>query len=162
MPAVTPLSEFSVTSAICKIKRLLGKRYPGIISSDIALSPLAMMGMAVALTLLLMAIKVGLSYLFFSEVTMKGARYGSIHPDIPQVQASIYNGVTKVLPATKEGVTLFQSSDIEINPADGDFVTVKAKYTVMLPGLDLYQGLGGNGNTWIVPIRAQFSFYREY
>ncbi|MFC5402927.1 hypothetical protein [Cohnella soli] len=142
--------------------RILRKRYPGIITADIALSPLAILAIGVTVTLFLMVIYYGLSYLFFGQVIMQGSRLGSVNPNVTAVHSAIYNGVTKVLPEVKNGATLITPTDIVVNANDGDYVTVTGKYKVLLPGVNFYENLGGSAVDWVLPIRAKFSFYREY
>lgn len=144
------------------IQRFFRKKYKGIISADIALSPLSILAFGAVVTVFMIIIYTGLSYLFFSEVIIKGARLGSVNPDTAAVRSAIFNGVTRVLPESKGGVTLIAPSNIQINPNDGDFVTVEATYTVFPPGGEFYEAMGGNVTDLLIPIRAVFSFWREY
>ncbi|MGP3788209.1 hypothetical protein [Paenibacillus sp. 1A_MP2] len=142
--------------------KLLNKKYRGVISSEIAMTPLAGLALAVVMVLFISVIYYGISVLFFSNVMIKGARYASVNPDVGTVRNAIYQSVTKILPESQRGITLFKMSDIELNTTDGDYVTTKAKYTVMLPGVKLYEKLGGSATTWTVPFGVKFSFLREY
>jgi hypothetical protein len=144
------------------IRRFLNKKYDGFVNADLALSPLGILATGVAFTIFLAVIYYGLSFLFFSEVIMSGARIASTNPDTTAVHDIIFNGVTKVLPETAEGFTLISPTDIVVNPNDGDFVTVRGVYQVMLPGVKFYENFGGSAAQWMVPVHAQFSFYREY
>lgn len=131
-------------------------------AAEIAMTPLASLALAVVMVLFISIIYYGISILFFSNVMIKGARYASVNPDVGTVRNAIYQSVTKILPESQRGVTLFKMSDIELNTTDGDYVTTKAKYTVMLPGANLYRKLGGNVSTWTVPFGVKFSYLREY
>lgn len=145
-----------------RVLKVLNKKYSGIIAADLAISPLAVLALAVVLTIFIAIIYYGISVLFFSNVMIKGARFASVNPDVGHVRDAIYQSVTKVLPESQRGITLFKMSDIELNTTDGEYVTTKAKYTVMLPGVKLYEKVGGRAANWVVPFGVKFSFLREY
>jgi len=144
------------------MKRALSKRFRGTIEADIAVSPLAMLAMVVVTAAFLMVLYYGVCSLFFNQVLIQGARDASTNSNVSTVRSLIYNTTIKVLPESKAGITLFSINDIDINASDGDHVTTKATYHVMLPGLSLYEKFGGKASDWIVPVQAKFSFFREY
>lgn len=142
--------------------RLFKIKLKGIIGADLALSPLMIMAVAVSTIIFLMIVYSGICYLFFSQIIIAGARDASVNSNVGEMQSRIYNGIVKVLPESRYGVQLIQSADISINPSDGDYVTVRGRYRIMLPGVDFFVNLGGNASNWTVPIESTFSFYREY
>lgn len=142
--------------------RALRKKYRGAIAVEIAISPLAMLGIVVAVLALVMVIYFSLCALFFNIVIIQGSREASVNPNVTEVRNLIYETTKKVLPDAAAGITLISVSDIDINPSDGDHVTTKATYKVMLPGLRIYQKFGGSAASWIIPVKAKFSFLREY
>lgn len=145
-----------------RVLKVLNKKYSGIIAADLAISPLAILALSVVLLIFICIIYYGISVLFFSNVMIQGARFASVKPDVGVVRDAIYESVTKVLPESQRGITLFKMSDIELNTTDGEFVTTKGKYLVMLPGVKLYEKLGGSAASWTVPFKVKFSLLREY
>lgn len=143
-------------------RKTLSKKLDGSLAVEIAISPWTLLFTFVLFLIFIMFIYFGIIYLFFSITIMTGARDAAINEDVISVRDSIHDVVNDVLPSQRFGIDLFEPSDVLITPNDGNYVTVRAVYHVMLPGASLYQKLGGNPRDMIVPAPVKFSFYREY
>lgn len=142
--------------------RFLKKRWHGMMAVDIAVSPWMIFFSSVGFLLLVFVGYFGVSGLYFSEVSIQGARYAAISPNVSDVQNRVYDAMTKVLPANAAGQSLFTTSDIQVNQFDGPYVTTKIQYRVLLPGVNFWTKIGISPAQMIVPLNATYSFYREF
>ncbi|MFD0591052.1 hypothetical protein ACFQZE_23940 [Paenibacillus sp. GCM10027627] len=145
-----------------RIQKLLNKKMDGMLSVELAISPVTILFAIILMLCFIMLIYYALVYLFFAITIMAGAREGAIDPNAAAVEDRIFEVVRDVLPDSREGINLIERSNIQIQPFDGDYITVRAVYNVMLPGADLYEWLGGDAEDLIVPAPVMFSYFREY
>ncbi|MDQ6422641.1 hypothetical protein RB620_24720 [Paenibacillus sp. LHD-117] len=145
-----------------KLHKLLNRKMDGMLSVELAISPLTILFAVILMLCFIMLIYYALVYLFFAITIMAGAREAAIDPNSAAVEDKIYRVVRDVLPESREGLNLIERNDIQIQAFDGDYVTVRAVYDVMLPGGDLYEWLGGRAEDLIVPAPVLFSYFREY
>lgn len=152
----------SVRASLRFLRRTMNRKLNGLLSVELAISPLVILFEIVLLLAFVMVIFYGIQSLFFQLIILNGAREAAINPDVFYVQQKIYDVVANLLPIEQSGILLFEISDIYINEFDGDYASVHATYRVLLPGAQLYESLGGNRADLIVEAPAKFSFLREY
>ncbi len=99
---------------------------------------------------------------FFRSTAIHAARIASVNADQGDVEDRIYRAITQSLPSTAAGMTLFSPSDIDIDQYDGDNVTTKITYRVMLPGIDFFTKFGITPSEMVIPVTAKYSYYRDF
>lgn len=99
---------------------------------------------------------------FFRSTAIHAARIASVNADRGDVEDRIYQSISQSLPTRASGITLFSPNDIDIDQNDGDNVTTKITYRVMLPGVDFFTKFGISPSEMVIPMTATYSYYRDY